>query len=646
VNPTGNCPACGATITFQYAQAMQTTCPYCHSILVRSDVDLRKVGEVAELPPYMSPVQLRTEGQYRGRSFIVTGRIVYEFEQGSWNEWHLAFSDGSTGWLSDAQAQYVVTRARPAPELPPADQISRGKVFEFDKNRYEVTSITQANYVGVEGELPFEYWDKTRVPFVDLRSPGGGFATIDYSEQPPLLFVGEAIEFEDLKLTNLKELQGAAARAKSLECPNCGGPVELRAAEVSLTAVCIQCLSVLDTKSESVNVLQQFRVKQRVKPLIPLGLTGHLRGDDYVNIGFQERSIQVEGQRYAWREYVLFHPAKGFRYLSEYDGHWNFIKPLTHLPEPATARGRRAMKIFGETYAHFQEAHARTDFVMGEFPWRVQVGETVTCNDYVHVPRMLSSETTADEVSWSLGEYTPGADIWRGFKLPGEPPPARGVYANQPSPVSAKVGRVWRNWLWLTLLAVLSMIITSVTMSDKVVFQQAYQFDPNSKNEASFVTPVFELPGRPANVEIETRTNLSNNWMFLGFALINEETGQGWDFGRELSYYSGSDSDGAWTEGSANDSVTLGRIPAGRYYLRIEPDWEPSPGSSTAGPYPLVSYQITVKRDVPQLWFYGFVFVLLLIPPVWVSIRAFSFESQRWAESQYGTISGTVGKDD
>ena len=68
---------------------MQTTCEFCHSILVRTDVDLKKVGEVADLPPDSSPIQIGTEGAYQGKTFVAIGRIIYEYEQGGWNEWHL-----------------------------------------------------------------------------------------------------------------------------------------------------------------------------------------------------------------------------------------------------------------------------------------------------------------------------------------------------------------------------------------------------------------------------------------------------------------------------------------------------------------------------------------------------------------------------
>lgn len=640
MSPTGNCPQCGATINFKHSISVQTTCPFCNSILVRSDIDLKKVGEVADLPNDISPVQLGTEGLFKGRGFTVTGRIIYEWDQGTWNEWHLIFSDGSTGWLSDAQAQYVVTFPRPPKGLPEHHEAWPGKKIQVDGRELEITNTTNANYKGVEGELPFEYWDKERVPFSDLRSTDGAFGTIDYSEVPPLLFVGEPVEFDELKLKNIRELTGKTVQAKALDCPSCGGSVELRAAEVSVSAVCTQCLSVLDTTRQSLVVIQTVRKKQRVKPLIPLGEVGHFRGTDYTNIGFQVRSIQVEGQKYSWREYVLFHPHQGFRYLSEYDGHWNFVKPLTHLPTPATSRGRKAMALFGETYAHFQGASATTDFVIGEFPWRVEVGERVFCDDYVSPPRMLSSETSDSEVTWSLGEYVTGADVWKAFKLTTPVPPAIGVYANQPAPVDQSAKRTWRNFLILAALLLVAVNVTSLFMSDKEVFRQKYRFDAANKGEASFVTPTFELKGRPANVEVRIETDLRDQWVYFNFALISETTGQGWDWGREVSYYSGSD----WSEGDRNDSSLIGQVPAGRYYLRVEPDWEPQAGStSVQSP---VDYSIVVRRDVPRLWPYIIIFVLLLIPPIWASMRSFGFESKRWAESQYGTLSGIATESD
>lgn len=202
-----NCPNCGAPVEFKFAQAVQTTCPYCQSILVRTDVDLKKVGTVADALVDSSPVQIATEGVFDNKPFVVVGRIVYEYELGRWNEWHIVFNDGASGWLSDAQLDYAVSFQAPeAPPLPP--QFVPGAAVQIGQASYEVGSVTKASYVGVQGELPFEYWDKQVCAFVDLRTPPAQFATIDFSEQPPLLFLGRQVEYDELRLTNVKQFEG------------------------------------------------------------------------------------------------------------------------------------------------------------------------------------------------------------------------------------------------------------------------------------------------------------------------------------------------------------------------------------------------------------------------------------------------------
>jgi hypothetical protein len=206
-----NCPSCGAPVQFRWSSAVQTVCPFCRSILVRDDLDLKNVGQVADLPPDPSPIQLLTEGVYKGKGFQVVGRILYEYEQGGWNEWHIVFSDGASGWLSDAQLQYAVSfRSGGGEPLPPSAQVGAGTRLRLQETEYEVSTMTLAMYKGVEGELPFPYFGKTDMIFADLRTSGRSFGTLDYSEEPPLLFLGEWVEFEDLNLKNLRQFEGWA----------------------------------------------------------------------------------------------------------------------------------------------------------------------------------------------------------------------------------------------------------------------------------------------------------------------------------------------------------------------------------------------------------------------------------------------------
>jgi hypothetical protein len=207
--PAANCPNCGAPVAFRWSSAVQTTCEFCHSILVRTDVNLERVGQVSDLPPDASPIQIGTEGIYQNKAFVVIGRIIYEYEQGYWNEWHLVYNDSTNGWLSDAQLEYDLSwQTQPPAHMPASDEIKWGTPFQSNSKSYVATSLTKAHYKGVQGELPFQYWDKSDLLFADLRTPTGDFATIDYSENPPLLFEGRAVDFDDLHFKNLRLFEG------------------------------------------------------------------------------------------------------------------------------------------------------------------------------------------------------------------------------------------------------------------------------------------------------------------------------------------------------------------------------------------------------------------------------------------------------
>ena len=59
----------------------------------------------------------------------------------------------------------------------------------------------------------------------------------------------------------------------------------------------------------------------------------------------------MDGIEYRWSEYLLYNPYKGYRYLTEYNGHWNDIRTLRALPVPST-KGSKQAAIYGGTNIH------------------------------------------------------------------------------------------------------------------------------------------------------------------------------------------------------------------------------------------------------------------------------------------------------
>jgi len=71
-----------------------------------------------------------------------------------------------------------------------------------------VSVITPRIIAAWKASCRLQYWDKTDVTFVDLRSESRKFATLDYSDPEAALYLGEFVEFDDLKLNNLRSFEG------------------------------------------------------------------------------------------------------------------------------------------------------------------------------------------------------------------------------------------------------------------------------------------------------------------------------------------------------------------------------------------------------------------------------------------------------
>ena len=141
-----------------------------------------------------------------------------------------------------------------------------------------------------------------------------------------------------------------AVQAKSISCPNCGGPVQLRGFAHTLSVVCPQCLTVLDASTPEVQILQTFQGEDAHAADHPARIAGQNRRHPVRSDRISESARFSGEDSYSWDEYLLFNPYKGFRYLTEYNGHWNFVHVESALPEqsrsarqssPCASAGRR-----------------------------------------------------------------------------------------------------------------------------------------------------------------------------------------------------------------------------------------------------------------------------------------------------------------
>ncbi|MFZ2266111.1 MAG: DUF4178 domain-containing protein [Azonexus sp.] len=639
---SATCPSCGAPVVFKSASSIFAVCEYCQSTLVRHDQALEDIGKMAALVEDRSPLQLGAEGSYKGVHFALIGRIQLKYSQGLWNEWHLLFDDMRTGWLSEAGGEYVLTFAQHVDEpLPAFAELKIGQRFLLAARPWMVSNVESAECIAGQGELPFKVGAGYPVPAVDLRN-GSSFATLDYSETPPLLFVGEAVDFRALNMSNLRDGRAVPERrveARVFRCPACASPLSARSREI-LAVGCPACGAVVDTADDNYQLLSRAlgQRDEETRPLLPLGSTGTLEGKPVEVIGFLVKQCQVDGVSYHWREYLLAGEHGTYRWLTEYDGHWNIVDVLSDPPSVGTAMEASDVRWNGGSYRHFATtAEAEVIQLAGEFTWQVRRGESSRVIDYVAPPLMLSRETTASDLSWSRGVYVEPAAIAAAFKLPGKLPEVAGVYANQPNPWQETHRRTCRLFWQATGLAILAQAFFMLVFSGQLLLRQDFQFSAYAAVEQQ--TREFVLSGRARKILVSNTTGLDNNWIGLDMLLVNKATGVAWPATREVAYYSGNDGGERWSEGRRDDEVAFVNVPPGTYYLTIDPDL---PADSA------LSVQDRLEVSSAGAGWSNFVLLMLCLMafPIFTRLRLAAFEVRRWAESDHAPVAADDDEED
>ncbi len=411
-------------------------------------------------------------------------------------------------------------------------------------------------------------------------------------------------------------MAGDAPKAKTFNCPACSASLSIRGLGQTSTYACTSCGALIDISSDEYKILRES-TKLRYKPSIQLGTRGKIRGEAFEVIGFM---VRTDGTgEFEWREYLLFNPYLGFRWLNENNGHWTVFRMI----KDATP-SRRDRKYNGMRFRHFLSGEAKVKFVYGEFYWEVEVGNKVKVSDSICPPYMLSSEINNEEEVWSYGEYLAPSEVQQAFLI-SDLPYRHGVAPNQPFPVTHVGYFATIASVAIIVLTVFQFIYTSRQM-DKVVSTERHVFSRGDRTPAK-VSPFFELTGGTANVKLEAYAEVDNSWLEADVSLINAVTGEVREAALEAAYYHGYD-DGHWSEGSKHATAYFPHVPDGRYYLVSE--------ATADERLTTLPFQVVLRRDSPYWGNYLVAFLIMGVPPGILLICRAVFESKRWSESDYG----------
>lgn len=473
---SANCPNCGAPVEFRSGGTMVAVCEFCHSAIGRGDRDVELIGKVSDLVETDSVVRLGSTGKYRGKPFECIGRVQYLHDAGGvWDEWYLRLPGDSVAWLADAQGQLQMTFPRPIDRrlrMPDFDSLRLGDEVSFGDANLIVMEKGTAKAASAQGEIPWNFRPGDDHVYVDLRGKDDWFATVEYDDPKNpdgkrSLAVGKTVSLAELHLDApavepLASDSVTHVKAVQLNCPQCGGPLDLRMPDQTMRVGCPNCGALLDVTEGKLRILKTLD-DRLVKPSIPLGSVGRFQRADKVGdheftlIGCMDRYAMYQGTAYPWREYLLHNPEIGYRWLVENDRHWSYVEPVT---DGNFNQNGDTVRYHDRTYRVFDRGRAYVRSCMGEFYWKVNQGDVVATSDFISPPYMLSFETSEtnrmQELNISHGIYLTVDEVKAAFGLKNLIRPW-GVGPIQPSPV-IHTG-VWVSWVafmaFITIMHVL-----------------------------------------------------------------------------------------------------------------------------------------------------------------------------------------------
>ncbi len=679
-----SCPSCGAALSFRPG-TMVAVCSYCKALSARKDRDLEQIGKVADLVDTGSPLGLGSSGTYAGRSFSLAGRTQLKHPLGGvWDEWYIALDDGRWGWLAEAQGRFYLTFTQaPHGTLPAADSLQAGGLADLGPDGlWTVGEVSEATFHSAEGEIPWAVEPGATYRFADLSGKNGAFATLDYSEAPPLFFLGREIPLADLHIQGGVR-KPAKVGTQGLNCPKCGGALALHAPDQSLRVGCPSCGSLLSAENGKLAFLKTLKQPHQ-EVVIALGAEGTLKGEKVTCIGQLRRTCTLEGIAYPWTEYLLLNGQHGFQWLVESEGHWSLATAVSPGEVPVASGSQKNLSALGHNWRRFQDVRATVEGVWGEFYWLVEQGEQVLVSEFVAPPRSLTLERQThkgggEEVNWSLSTYLEPGEVWTAFKLEGSPPPPRGIGSFQPNPHKTALAK---SALWIVgaLAALLLMVMfESTTHRNEELFRRRidlFELTPGLREAAAEASlkqnpatrlaprkPGAYTPPRPfpapqsvdapeavffsapivirdghKNLAVTLSAPVNNSWIELEGALVSETTGVAELFLLESSYYHGVDGGESWAEGGQTETVFLSAVPPGSYVLRLAPSWQ--------GKFPPVAAIDVQLRQGVMRWLYpGLALLAILLVPLVMIFPMAAFEGRRWQESMYAPKSSSGGGD-
>lgn len=197
-----------------------------------------------------------------------------------------------------------------------------------------------------------------------------------------------------------------------LQCPNCGGQVEVHPGRGSKSVACGHCGSVLDLTSTQLEILGRFKRQfEPAQDILP-GAEGTFDGERHVVMGWLRYKGWDSEESWTWDEWQLLGDSGTVRYLS-WSRDEGFLLQTPIRPTPKTTQ--RGIEL-PEGRVHFYETSpASITGMAGELTWRPRLDATLQVGEAKKNGVQYSAELTADEVEVVGGSGMGDLEVWEAF---------------------------------------------------------------------------------------------------------------------------------------------------------------------------------------------------------------------------------------
>lgn len=200
VDDSFHCPTCGAPLRIKNRFVKAVTCEFCGHVSLYDGVRLDPTGRTASLAQLKSPLYLDATGRVGDKAFRAVGRLVYEYDGGTWQEWFLDIDGEGKAWLVEDEGRFSFLKKHALTSAPPpAHSLQVGDEVEVAGQTLTVTEVGEATIVSAEGQLGTRILPGETIAYID-GTANGREAGLEYGEHETELFMGMPVPREALHI--------------------------------------------------------------------------------------------------------------------------------------------------------------------------------------------------------------------------------------------------------------------------------------------------------------------------------------------------------------------------------------------------------------------------------------------------------------